>query len=106
MSASGLTASTYETLAAHYRAEVMSKLPRRSILAPSFIASFPPGSDITSVPETCGVLSEREVSITRMNVVQLVGEMGEGRIKAVEVVEAFGVRAAIAHQLVRTLYTP
>ncbi len=41
-----------------------------------------------------------------MNVVQLVGEMGEGRIKAVEVVEAFGVRAAIAHQLVRTLSTP
>lgn len=90
----------YDDLTASYRAQVISKLPPRSILSPSFIASFPPGSDISMVAESCGLMTEREIAITRCNVVELVSKMGEKYYTAVEVAEAFGVRAAIAHQLV------
>lgn len=90
----------YDSLSAHYRAEVIAKLPASSLLSPSLLQSYPAGSDISLVPEVCGLLTARQILITRMDVVDLVEGMGKGELTAVEVMNSFGQRAAIAHQLV------
>lgn len=93
----------YETLAEHYRAEVISKLPPASILPKSLLATLSPGADLTRIPETCGLLSDRQIEITRLDAVALVECMRIKTFSAEEVMLAFGMRAAIVHQLVRMI---
>jgi amidase len=90
-------------LAEIYRSDVNAKLPRSAILPPSLIAQFPPGSDVSRVPETCGLLSAKQVEITTKDATDLLVDMAAGVLTSEEVVLAFGLRAAIAHQLVRLL---
>lgn len=45
-------------LAETYRHQVLDKLPPASILPPH---DYPLGSDVSLVPETCGLLSQRQV---------------------------------------------
>ena len=90
--------SDYETLALHYRNELLAKLPPASILPPSVLAAYPPGSDVSQVPVTCGLLSPAQLAITAMDATELVAQMASGALTAVAVTEAVGMRAAIAHQ--------
>lgn len=99
---SACNSGTYESLAAFYQAQVISKLPRNCILSPAFVASYPPGSDISLAPEVCGLLSAEQIRITRCTVVQLALMLSDKEVTAVEVMTAFGMRATIAHQLVES----
>ena len=60
-------------------------------------------SDVTSVPSTCGVLTESQLRITELTATEIVEKIESRQLKAVQVLEAFAGRAAIAHQLVGTL---
>ncbi|KAK4539479.1 hypothetical protein LTR36_010915 [Oleoguttula mirabilis] len=59
--------------------------------------------DLRKVASQCGLLSERQLIITEVTASEALGCIRSGRWKAVEVVEAFCIRAAIAHQLVNCL---
>ncbi|KAJ8456761.1 hypothetical protein ONZ45_g18588 [Pleurotus djamor] len=59
--------------------------------------------DITKVPDTCGILTSKEVEITNANVEILLPRLASGSWTAVEVTTAFYKRAIIAHQLTNCL---
>ncbi|KAH6910604.1 general amidase [Coprinopsis sp. MPI-PUGE-AT-0042] len=69
--------------------------------------------NVMSIPESCGILTEREIEITRCQgaaekvqrdgVDVLLKKLREGEWSAVEVTTAFAKRAVIAHQLVNCL---
>lgn len=56
--------------------------------------------DVTTIPETCNLLNENELAITAMDATAVRDAIASRKLTAVEVVMAFGRRAAIAHQLV------
>lgn len=63
--------------------------------------------NVLHVPESCGLLSAREVEITsQWDAVDLVEHIWRRKYTVVEVVVAFCKRAAIAQQLVRKCFTP
>ncbi|KAF4124952.1 amidase [Geosmithia morbida] len=55
--------------------------------------------DVMSFIETCGMLTPAELEMTATSGVDLVSQMGAGKLTAVEVVTAFLKRAHIGHQL-------
>ncbi|CAH0046921.1 unnamed protein product [Clonostachys solani] len=59
--------------------------------------------DVTSVPYTCGILTDVQLRITELTAVEIVRGLEARELKAVQVLEAFAARAAIAHQLVNCL---
>jgi amidase len=56
--------------------------------------------DVTSVPEQCGLLTEKEIGITNVPVDLLLVKLASAEFSAIEVVTAFSKRAIIAQQLV------
>ena len=56
--------------------------------------------NVSSLPESCGLLSAKELSITSQTGSQLLQHLTVGKLTSVEVVQAFCKRAAIAQQLV------
>ena len=56
--------------------------------------------DVTKYPEGCGLLSAKEVQITKTGVDILLKRLATGEWSSVEVTTAFSKRAIIAHQLV------
>lgn len=56
--------------------------------------------DVTDVPRTCGLLTENQLKITNLTVVEIVAYLERRELRAVDVLEAFAARTAIAHQLV------
>jgi amidase len=61
------------------------------------------GNNVLQVPKTCGILNEREISITEDNdAVDLVEKIRQQEFTAEEVTVAFCKRAAIAQQLVNS----
>lgn len=91
---------THLDLSTFYRQEVMNKLPPLSVLSPELKALYPPGSNVSKVPETCGLLSKEQIKITNMDATELLERIATGELKSESVVLAFGLRASIAHQLV------
>lgn len=62
------------------------------------------GDNVLEVPETCGILTDREVAITQANdAVDIVEKIRKQEYTAEEVALAFCKRAAIAQQLVTSL---
>lgn len=59
--------------------------------------------DVISFPETCGLLSAKEIEITNSNADALMERIRSGSWSAVDVTTAFSKRAVIAHQLVSLL---
>lgn len=55
---------------------------------------------VIDVPNTCVLLSEEELAITRMSAVDLVKRMREGQLTSYDVTLAFCKRASITQQLV------
>jgi amidase len=56
--------------------------------------------DVTSVPYTSGIMTKDQLEITELTAREIVKCLESREWKAVQVLEAFAARAAIAHQLV------
>ncbi|KAJ7187227.1 amidase signature domain-containing protein [Mycena filopes] len=86
-------------------AERDARIPVPWRLAPSFLANYPPGSDVRSAAAESGLLSAKELDITSVDqdAVSIVARIKSKEFTAVEVVLAFAKRAAIAHQLISCL---
>ncbi|KAG9855256.1 amidase, partial [Aureobasidium melanogenum] len=62
------------------------------------------GNNVLEVPKTCGILTDREISITEENdAVDIVDKLRQQEYTAEEVTVAFCKRAAIAQQLINCL---
>lgn len=81
--------------------DILTNSIPKSWLAP--VETLPPATqkNVIDFPKTCGLLSDRELSITECSATQLVAQMGAGKLKAEEVVVSFLKRAVIGQQLVR-----
>lgn len=53
--------------------------------------------------EKCGVLTPKQLAITRLNATELLAQIQQRQLSAEEACEAFCARAAVAHQLVNCL---
>jgi len=62
-----------------------------------------PPLNVTSIPETCGILTSVELAITDLDATDILAKIRVGELTALAVVTAFGKRAAIAHQLTACL---
>lgn len=91
----------YDTVARNERARLDASIPLNLRLSPALVANLP--KDVSEVPETCGLLTEEQIRITRMDGTALAQEIASGKVTAVDAVTAVASRAAIAEQLVRQL---
>jgi amidase len=55
-------------------------------------------TDVTGMPRSCGLLTERQLFLTEQTADSLVKQLQTGELTSVELTEAFCARAAIAHQ--------
>lgn len=114
-----LTKDNWREHAADKRARQAALIPQEWRLSPEALDTA--GDDVTEVPRTCGILSERELEITELDEVkevrafpfaslarellttfsatQLAKRIAEKTYTSVEVATAFSKRAAIAQQL-------
>jgi amidase len=90
--------TTWEQRAADKRARLDKAIP-----AEWKIQSSPTQDSFFDYPETCGILSPKELEITKSSASELVPKLATGTLKSVDVTLAFCKRAALAQQLVRTL---
>jgi amidase len=87
----------------HWTKLVAEKKQRQLESIPQeWLVSPPPDStlDVTSFPETCNLLTAREIEITNSSVDVLLEKLACGEWTAVDVTTAFYKRAIVAHQLV------
>ncbi|KAM0354996.1 hypothetical protein ACHAPU_000842 [Fusarium lateritium] len=91
---------SWETTAKDSQAKVLQSIPDRFRLNTD---DYKLVKDVTSVPHTCGLLTEAQLKITELTATELVTKIGSRHLKAVQVLEAFAGRAAIAHQLTNCL---
>ncbi|KAG1742229.1 general amidase [Suillus lakei] len=90
----------------HWTELVAEKKQRQLKSIPQeWLVSPPPDStlDVTGFPETCGLLTVREIEITNTSVDILLEKLACGEWTAVDVTTAFYKRAIVAHQLVNCL---
>lgn len=81
-------------LAADKRRRQLDAIPRAWLIsAPSGIL------DVTTIPESCGLLNDEEITITRSSVDILLSKLARGVWSSVQVTTAFYKRAVVAHQL-------
>ncbi|PPR00101.1 hypothetical protein CVT24_008959 [Panaeolus cyanescens] len=95
-----MSSKTWQDLVAQKR------LHQASCIPPAWVLPNPPPQDVLNVigvPETCGLLSSKEIEITNAHVVDILQKLASGVWSAVEVTTAFAKRAVIAHQLVNCL---
>lgn len=87
----------------HWTQLVADKKQRQLKSIPQeWLVSPPPDStlDVTGFPETCGLLTAREIEMTNTSVDVLLEKLACGEWTAVDVTTAFYKRAVVAHQLV------
>lgn len=88
----------------HWKDQITDKQTRQKAAIPNeWLIS--PGAEhklnVMDVPETCGLLKQRELEITSIaNVATLLRKLANAEWSALEVITAFYKRAIIAHQLV------
>ena len=94
-------------VSAHWKDLVADKRKRQAEAIPKEWLipdpQLPPSSqfDVTSVPDQCGLLTEKEVTITStIDVGILLNKLASAEWSAVEVVTAYYKRAIVAEQLV------
>ncbi|KAL9564642.1 hypothetical protein ACKAV7_011094 [Fusarium commune] len=90
----------WQDIAKESQAKVLNSIPNRWRLDVNQYQDF---KDVTNVPYTCGLLTEEQLKITERTATEIVKKIETRELKAVEVLEAFSGRAAIAHQLVNCL---
>ncbi len=92
--------ATWEVLVAEKKVRQAASIPKEWVITPPSDDVL----DVTDIPAKCGLLSARELEITEVSsVALLLGKIATGAWSAIEVTTAFCKRAAIAHQVVRTL---
>ncbi|TFY68878.1 hypothetical protein EVJ58_g748 [Rhodofomes roseus] len=91
----------YESIAKSERARLDASIPANLHLPSELLANLP--KDVSGVPETCGLLTEEQIRITRFDGTALAQEIASGKITAVDAVTAVASRAAIAEQLTHPL---
>jgi amidase len=87
----------WQDVAKRRREELYDVIPKDYLVSPALLK----GKIFTSLPATCGILSQRELGITSLTASSLLKLIHKGAYTAVEVTKAFCKRAAIAHQAVR-----
>ncbi|KAF3045514.1 hypothetical protein E8E12_008881 [Didymella heteroderae] len=88
----------YENQRAAILGRLALKVPSDLVLPSSLIAD--PPNDVSNIPNTCGLLTDREIDITEdYNAVNLAHAIASKELTAVEVTTSFAKRAIIAHQL-------
>lgn len=90
------SAASWNNLVADKRRRQAEAIPKE------WLITAPPPSEVTvtAIPDSCGLLSEREILITNTEVDDLLSKLAAGEWSAVEVATAFYKRAIISHQLV------
>jgi len=92
--------STWQDLVAGKRRRQAESIPKEWIIQPP----SPDVLDVTSIPETCGLLTPKELEITNtVDVGILLSKLATAEWSSVEVTTAFYKRAIVAHQLVNCL---
>jgi amidase len=91
------TKPTWQEVAQRRKQEILSAIPQSYLVAETLLK----GHNFIDLPKTCGVLTEREIEITELNIVKLLERIHDRTYSSVEVATAFCKRAAIAHQAVR-----
>ncbi|KAJ7596784.1 general amidase [Mycena floridula] len=92
---------TWQELVADKQRRQQASIPPEWLLKDSQL----PSADVLNVidvPESCGLLSEKEIAITNSPVELLLPALAKGQYSAVETTTAFYKRAIIAHQLEST----
>jgi len=87
----------------HWTGLVEEKKQRQLKSIPQdWLVSPPPDStiDVTGFPETCGLLTTREIEITNTSTDVLLQKLASSEWTSVDVTTAFYKRAIVAHQLV------
>ncbi|KAH8426651.1 uncharacterized protein LDX57_004385 [Aspergillus melleus] len=88
---------SWEAVSQKAQADLLNSLPSKWRIDPEAYASV---TDVSHIPKTCGILSQRQIQITELTATELARRIASRQLKAVEVLEAFAARAAISHQLV------
>ncbi|KAE8390291.1 Acetamidase [Aspergillus alliaceus] len=89
-----MSSSTWETVAADKRARLEKSIPDEWR-----IKSRPIEGPAIDLPDRLGILSSAELKITNSSATELVAQLCDGTLKAVDVTLAFCKRAALAQQL-------
>lgn len=93
-------ARTWGQRAAEKRDRIEKSIP------PEWTIQIPPsGESVINFPLKSGILSPQELEITNSSATHLVKKLAAGELKSVDVTLAFCKRAALAHQLVGTLFS-
>lgn len=73
------------------------QIPKEWVIEPPSQGQY----NVISIPQTCGILSERELQITEtIDIDLLLRKLASGKWSSVEVTTAYYKRAIVAHQLV------
>jgi amidase len=88
---------TWQEIAADRKQSIEDKIPAEWRVDPSQLEK----KRVVDVPKTCGLMTERELSITELSAVEILTAIQTRQLTAVETTRAFCKRAAIAHQAVR-----
>ena len=89
-------ATAWQDRAADKRARLDKTIP-----AEWRIQSFPTEDSVFDYAEKSGILTPKELEITKSSASDLVPKLAKGELKSVDVTLAFCKRAALAQQLVR-----
>jgi amidase len=87
---------SWKTIAKESQAAVLEAIPPRWRLDADKYKSL---KDVTSVPYTSGILTNDQLKITELTTVEIVKRLESRELKAMQILEAFAARAAVAHQL-------
>ncbi|GLA48863.1 hypothetical protein AnigIFM63604_004447 [Aspergillus niger] len=96
----------WETIVQKKQADAAAKIPQAWRLPAEFTAnvSETAPTNVLDVPRKCGLLSAKQLEITEnYDATALLEQIHSGKLTAVEVAEAFCLRAAIAQQVTRCL---
>lgn len=87
----------WQDIAKESQAKVLNSIPKCWRLD---VNRYRDLKDVTNVPYTCGLLTDEQLRITDLTATEIVKKIETRELKALQVLEAFAGRAAIAHQLV------
>ncbi len=87
-----MSTPTWQSIRARKQAERQSRIPSEWLLSSDLLPSDSDQSalNVIEIPRTCGLLSQKELEITeKYDATALAAEIRAGRLKCVEVTEAF-----------------
>ena len=92
----------WRSIALARQTEIKNSIPEAHRLSPAIFDTLQDRRNLINVPETCGILTQREIEITSLSAVNLLKDIKNRVYTAFEVTTAFCKRTSIAHQLAST----